>query len=73
MARDSHLYSKLVQVRMCRTVALLFWKYTGPGHGQGTAFQHLQQSPNSQSNYRIEKVDRKLVLQQSSKTFSFFQ
>ena len=36
--RVTHIHSTLVQVRMCRTVALRFWKYTGPGQGQGTAF-----------------------------------
>ena len=35
--------------------------------------EHLHQSPNPQSNYRIRRVDRKLVLQQSPKTFPFPQ
>ena len=34
--------------------------------------EYLQHFPNSQSNYYIKRVDKKLVLQQSHKTFSFF-
>jgi len=33
--------------------------------------KHLQQSPNPQSNYRIRRVDIKLVLQQSPKSSPF--